>query len=69
MVTDLCNDSVKQARINNIIRQAGQHDVQVIATCIENANTLQVLWESGVHYIQGNFLQKPDTALDFDFGS
>jgi|GEM_PF-1082841 len=69
MVMDLCDDSVKQARINNVIRQAEQHDIRVIATCIENANCLQVLWQSGVHYIQGNFLQEPATALDFDFGS
>ena len=69
MVMDLCDDSVKQARINNLIQQAEQHDIRVIATCIENANCLQVLWQSGVHYIQGNFLQEPATSLDFDFGS
>jgi EAL domain-containing protein (putative c-di-GMP-specific phosphodiesterase class I) len=58
-----------QIRLNAMIKQAEQHDVRVIAACIENANCLQQLWQSGVHYIQGNFLQEPATALDFDFGS
>jgi hypothetical protein len=26
-----------------------------------------VLWQCGVHYIQGNFLQEPDTTLEYDF--
>jgi hypothetical protein len=28
-----------------------------------------VLWQSGIHFIQGNFLQEPSEALDYDFSS
>ncbi|MGD8312304.1 MAG: EAL domain-containing protein [Gammaproteobacteria bacterium] len=69
VVKDLCKNPDRQEHLATMVRQAEQHDVRVIAACIESANCLQVLWQSGVHYIQGNFLQEPAAELDFDFGS
>ena len=50
------------------MKQAENLNIQIIAGFVENADCLKVLWNNGVHYIQGNFLQEPDESLEFDFG-
>ncbi|MBX2808787.1 MAG: EAL domain-containing protein [Cellvibrionaceae bacterium] len=34
---------------------------------VENANILSKLWKMGTHYIQGNYLQPPSAAMNYDF--
>ncbi|MBK1673849.1 two-component system response regulator [Ectothiorhodospira shaposhnikovii] len=41
----------------------------IIAQQVEDAATLSVLWGMGVNFIQGNFLQPPSGALEYDFSS
>lgn len=53
--------------LRNLLDQAAAADVQVIAGFVEDAESLAVLWHSGVQFIQGNFLQAPDASLSFDF--
>jgi len=58
----------QQLRLRAIIALSEQRKARAIAGFVENANSLHLLWKCGVHYIQGNFLQEPDEALEFDFG-
>ena len=51
-----------------VVQQSIEHDAEVIAGFVESAACLKLLWQSGVQYIQGNFLQEPDETLGFDFG-
>ncbi|MDX2477636.1 MAG: EAL domain-containing protein, partial [Gammaproteobacteria bacterium] len=62
------DDLHAQNRLKIIIDHAEQKGAMTIAGFVEDAGCLQLLWKSGVHYIQGNFLQKPDESLDFEFG-
>lgn len=39
-----------------------------IVPMIESASTLAQLWQTGVNYIQGYFLQAPTNAMNYDFG-
>ncbi|GAA3927295.1 EAL domain-containing response regulator [Litoribacillus peritrichatus] len=39
-----------------------------IIPMIESASTLAQLWQTGVNYIQGYFLQAPSDAMNYDFG-
>jgi len=57
-----------QLKLKTMIALCEEHKARVIAGFVENAGELQLLWQCGVHYIQGNFLQEPDEVLDFDFG-
>jgi EAL domain-containing protein (putative c-di-GMP-specific phosphodiesterase class I) len=41
--------------------------MQSIASFVEDANSLAVLWQCSVDFIQGHFLQAPSPKLDFDF--
>ena len=42
-----------QQRVGAIAAAAGQRTIQTIAERIEDANTMAVVWQLGVHYIQG----------------
>jgi EAL domain-containing protein (putative c-di-GMP-specific phosphodiesterase class I)/CheY-like chemotaxis protein len=42
--------------------------VCVIASGIEDPETIGRVWSSGVDYIQGNLIQFPEETLDFNFG-
>jgi diguanylate cyclase (GGDEF)-like protein/PAS domain S-box-containing protein len=45
------------------------HDVKTIATGVEDANSLAILWTAGINYIQGYFLQEPSESISYDFNS
>ena len=65
----LASDQNKQARVRQMTEQAKSRGKQTIAEFVEDANSLSVLWQCGVNYIQGYFLQAPDEALAYDFGA
>ena len=46
---------------------ARSENKQTIAEHVQDANSLAVLWQSGVNFIQGYYLQKPDNAMSYDF--
>ena len=53
-----------------VIRVTGEalnKGVLTIASFVEDADSLAVLWSCGVNYMQGNFLQEPDADLKYDF--
>jgi diguanylate cyclase (GGDEF)-like protein len=64
----LADDPVNQERLRIVVSQAEQKGARTIAGFVEDIGCLQLLWQSGVHYIQGNFLQEPDESLGFEFG-
>ncbi len=60
-------EASKQELIRNINEMAHGLDMKTIAKSVEDANTLALLWGSGVDYIQGHFLQEPTEKLDYNF--
>jgi len=68
MIRNLEVDHGRQLQLVAVVQQSIEHDAEVIAGFVESAACLKLLWQSGVQYIQGNFLQEPDAALGFDFG-
>lgn len=55
--------------MRQIIDRAHRSGLQVIAHAVENPQAAAALWVAGVDFIQGNLVQSPDQALDFDFRS
>ncbi len=41
--------------------------VDVIVPCVEKAYILPILWQQGVQYIQGHYINKPSFDMDYDF--
>lgn len=53
--------------IETIVLQVHRLNKAVIAPFVEDADSLQLLWQYGVDYIIGHFIQTPGESLDFDF--
>ncbi len=66
-IHNLASDNDNQAMIKSILDTASSMNKQCIAEYVQDAHSLAVLWQSGIHFIQGNFLQEPSEVLDYDF--
>ena len=68
-IHNLASDTDNQAMVRSILATAKSMNRQCIAEYVQDAHSLAVLWQSGIQFIQGNFLQEPSAALDYDFSS
>ena len=50
-----------------LVSELHQQDKVTVVPFVENANVLSKLWQSGVHYIQGYYLQEPADEMNYDF--
>ncbi|MCO6412349.1 MAG: EAL domain-containing protein [Thiogranum sp.] len=66
-IHNLATNNDNQAMVKSILDTASSMNRQCIAEYVQDAHSLAVLWQSGIHYIQGNFLQEPSEALNYDF--
>jgi len=69
LISNLAQDDQHQETVQSIIQTAHSMGKLTIAEFVQDANSLALLWQFGVNYIQGHFLQEPSTALDYDFSS
>lgn len=46
---------------------ARESGMQCIAECVDDAGSLAHLWQVGLDFIQGNFVQEPCKTIDYDF--
>jgi diguanylate cyclase (GGDEF)-like protein len=63
LVQGLAGDAELQAKIRNLVEAATKKDIQTIAERVENANTMAVLWQLGVQFIQGYFVNAPEEVV------
>ena len=54
----------KREDIQQIIDLAQENDIQTIAGQVEDANSLATLWQLGINFIQGNYVQEAEVVLD-----
>jgi len=66
-IHDLVNNHANQDSIREVLKPAKDKGVSVIASFVEDASSLSVLWQCGVQLIQGNFLQEPSSLMSFTF--
>lgn len=64
---NLANSSQNQEMVKSITETAHSLGKTTIAEYVEDASSLAVLWQCGVNYIQGHFLQSPGEEMNFDF--
>lgn len=61
-------DSIEnQEKLKEISEEANDKGIMAIAAFVEDANSMALLWQSSVSFIQGHFLQQPDSELKYDF--
>ena len=65
-------EALKDAESTNtllkpLIESMHQEDIASIMPEVEGAGMLAVLWQLGINYIQGNYLQTPQPEMRYDF--
>ncbi|MEN8168507.1 MAG: EAL domain-containing protein, partial [Pseudomonadota bacterium] len=53
--------------LKDLIDLAHSLDLKVIAPQIEDPRSIATLWSSGTDFVQGNFVQRPENNLIYDF--
>lgn len=64
---ELQTGSGEPQALGELVSQLHQREKITIVPFVENASVLSKLWQSGVHYIQGYYLQGPSETMDFNF--
>lgn len=64
---DIQNNGESPEALTNLIGQLHERDKVTVVPFVENASVLSTLWQAGVHYIQGHYLQAPTHGMDYDF--
>ncbi|HTW73896.1 MAG TPA: EAL domain-containing protein [Steroidobacteraceae bacterium] len=63
LMQGLTGNSELQKRIRAIVEAARARNVQTVAEHVEDANTMAVVWQLGVQYIQGYFVHAPEEVV------
>jgi EAL domain-containing protein (putative c-di-GMP-specific phosphodiesterase class I) len=63
IVQSLAADADQQQKVKGFVEAADKRKVQTIAERVENANTMAVLWQLGVQFIQGYFINAPEEVV------
>jgi multidomain signaling protein FimX len=63
LVQDLAANQDTQAAVKRLVDQAMKAKIETIAERVEDANTMAVLWQLGVQFIQGYFVNAPEEVV------
>ncbi len=63
MVQGIAEDEELQRRVRTIVEEAQKRGVRTIAERVEDANTMAVLFQLGVQFVQGYFVQEPKEVV------
>ncbi len=63
VIQGLAADPQLQLRVRTLVEAARRHNIQTIGERVEDANTMAVLWQVGVQYIQGYFINEPEEVV------
>jgi len=66
---NLAQNQQLQESISELASQAAAANILSITPGVEDAAALSVLWTLGVDFVQGDFLQKAEQPLNYDFTS
>src|SRR5438309_1417832 len=63
IIQELAADPQLQLRVRTLVEAARKRNIQTIGERVEDANTMAVLWQVGVQYIQGYFINEPEEVV------
>jgi EAL domain-containing protein (putative c-di-GMP-specific phosphodiesterase class I)/GGDEF domain-containing protein len=63
LMQGLANDRPLQERVKALVEQARERHITTIAERVEDANTMAVLWQLGIEFIQGYFVNSPEDVV------
>jgi multidomain signaling protein FimX len=63
LVQDLASNPETQITVKKLVERANKANIETIAERVEDANTMAVLWQLGVQFIQGYFVNAPEEVV------
>jgi PAS domain S-box-containing protein len=63
LMQGLAVDPNLQQRVRDLVDQAKEKKIATIAERVEDANTMAVLWQLGIEFIQGYFVNEPEQVV------
>lgn len=66
LIHNLSNDTINQAILQGLTIVANALGKKVIAKFVEDAESLSLLWDLEISYVQGNYFQQADADLSFE---
>ena len=60
----IADDFAVQEKLKAFVSNAARHEIKTVAARVENANTMAVLFQLGVGYMQGHYLHEPEVVLE-----
>ncbi len=64
---DLPKNEEHQAKVKELATQAQAMGKVTVAEFVEDAASMSILWQCGVNFVQGNFLQEPTKVMSYEF--
>jgi diguanylate cyclase (GGDEF)-like protein/PAS domain S-box-containing protein len=63
LMQGLASDPILQQKVKGLVDAAKRKKIETIAERVEDANTMAVLWQLGVEFIQGYFVNAPEEVV------
>ncbi len=60
LMQGLSTNQLQQQRVKGLVEAAKRRGVETVAERVEDANTMAVLWQLGIEFIQGYFVNAPE---------
>ena len=60
LMQGLSTNQLTQQRVKGLVEAAKKRKIETIAERVEDANTMAVLWQLGIEFIQGYFVNSPE---------
>ena len=67
LISELDKNNEHRTRAAAIVDLARLNQMNTVAERVEDAGSLALLWDLGINYAQGNFIQEPCQQLNYDF--
>jgi EAL domain-containing protein (putative c-di-GMP-specific phosphodiesterase class I) len=63
LMQNIASDTMRQDKVRVYVQAAANRAIPVIAERVEDANTMAVLFQLGVAYMQGHYVHEPEVVL------
>jgi diguanylate cyclase (GGDEF)-like protein len=63
LMHSLTTDTALQSAVHALTAAADERGIETVAERVENANAMAVLFQLGVHYMQGHYVHEPEVVL------
>jgi EAL domain-containing protein (putative c-di-GMP-specific phosphodiesterase class I)/PAS domain-containing protein len=69
LVEGVDSDEERREAVTELVKALQSQGKLTVAPMVESASLLSTLWQAGVNYIQGHYLQEPSAVMDYDFST